>query len=260
MEAIHFQEGRGRGIIFMLLLALIIAEILWSWKKNRKVYDVKDTLANLAIFAGFQLSKVVFFGVQYASLSIVASFALFEFQENPGIFLLTFLTVDFVYYWYHRLSHQLKFLWAFHLVHHSSLFMNLTVSYRLNWLNALISPFVFAPMVLIGLPFRFVALSFAFNLLYQFFLHTEAVGKLGFIEGVLATPSAHRVHHGSNAAYIDKNFGGVFIIWDRIFGTYQKELEKPVYGVTTGFISNNPLVLVFKGLVDFFRGKMNYKG
>ncbi|WP_339666149.1 sterol desaturase family protein, partial [Maribacter arcticus] len=173
---------------------------------------------------------------------------------------LSFVLVDFIYYWYHRLSHKIKFLWAFHLVHHSSLFMNLTVAYRLNWLSALLTPFVVAPLVIVGFPFEFVIASFAVNLLYQFFLHTEAIGKLGFIEGVLATPSAHRVHHGSNDEYIDKNFGGVLIIWDRLFGTYEVEKEKPVYGVTTGFISNNPFVLIFKGFVDFFKGRMNYKG
>jgi sterol desaturase/sphingolipid hydroxylase (fatty acid hydroxylase superfamily) len=138
--------------------------------------------------------------------------------------------------------------------------MNLTVAYRLNWLSALLTPFVVAPLVIVGFPFEFVIASFAINLLYQFFLHTEAIGKLGFIEGVLATPSAHRVHHGSNDEYIDKNFGGVLIIWDRLFGTYEVEKEKPVYGVTTGFISNNPFVLIVKGFVDFFKGRMNYKG
>lgn len=91
-------------------------------------------------------------------------------------------------------------------------------------------------------------------------MHTELVGKLGKIEGIIDTPSAHRVHHGSNPIYIDKNFGGVLMIWDRVFKTYQPETEKPRYGITTGFISNNPFILVFKGFFDLFRGKMKYKG
>jgi len=248
------------GAIFLILLGLVILEIIWNWRKDKKAYDIRDTLANLAIFLGFQLSKVLFFGFQYAIMGYLSQFTLFHFKSTPLVFLISFVAVDFVYYWYHRLSHKIKLLWAFHLVHHSSLFMNLTVSYRLNWLSALLTPFVVAPLILIGLPFEFIAASFGLNLLYQFFLHTEAVGKLGFIEGLLATPSAHRVHHGSNEQYIDKNFGGVFMMWDRWFGTYKPETIKPTYGVTTGFISNNPFVLVFKGFVDYFKGKMDYKG
>ncbi len=248
------------GIIFIFLLALVVLEIIWSWRKDKKVYNTKDTLANLGIFAGFQLTKILFFGFQYAIMANLSKFALFPMESSMWVFLISFLAVDFVYYWYHRLSHKIKLLWAFHLVHHSSLFMNLTVSYRLNWLSALLTPFVVAPLILIGLPFEFVAASFGLNLLYQFFLHTEAVGKLGFIEGILATPSAHRVHHGSDEQYIDKNFGGVFMVWDRIFGSYQPETTRPTYGITTGFISNNPFVLVFKGFVDYFKGKMDYKG
>jgi sterol desaturase/sphingolipid hydroxylase (fatty acid hydroxylase superfamily) len=112
----------------------------------------------------------------------------------------------------------------------------------------------------LGLPPVYVAISFSVNLIFQLFLHTEAVGKIPFIEGIIDTPSAHRVHHGSNPAYIDKNYGGVFMIWDRIFGTYQQETEPVEYGITTGFVSHNPMVLVFHGFIDFFRGKMDYKG
>ncbi|GLU42745.1 sterol desaturase family protein [Allomuricauda sp. NBRC 101325] len=248
------------GIVFLLLLLLVILEVIWSWRNDKKVYETKDTIANLVIFAGFQLSKVFFFGFQYAALSYLAQFALFQLKINVWVFLISFIAVDFVYYWYHRFSHKIKFLWAFHLVHHSSLFMNLTVSYRLNWLSALLTPFVVSPLILLGLPFELVAVSFGLNLLYQFFLHTEAVDKLGFIEGIFATPSAHRVHHGSNEDYLDKNFGGVLMIWDRMFSTYQPETIKPTYGITSGFISNNPLVLVFKGFYDYFKGKMDYKG
>jgi len=253
------RAGQG-GIVFLALLALVGLEIVWSWRKNKKVYGTEDTLANLLILVGFQLSKVLFFGFQYASMSYLSQFSFFHLKNSTPIFMISFIGVDFVYYWYHRFSHKIKLLWAFHLVHHSSLFMNLTVSYRLNWLSSLLTPFVVAPLIIIGLPFEFIAVSFGLNLLYQFFLHTEAIGKLGFLEGILATPSAHRVHHGSNKEYIDKNFGGVLMIWDRLFGTYRSETIKPIYGVTSGFISNNPFVLVFKGFFDYFKGKMDYKG
>ena len=234
--------------------------MIWSWRNNKKAYNLKDTAANLGVFAGYQLTKVLLFGLQYSLLSFISTYAIFHFEHSATVFILTFIVVDFVYYWYHRFSHKVKFLWAFHLIHHSSIFFNLTVAYRLNWLNSLLSPFILVPLVLLGFPFEYILLGFALNLVYQFFLHTEAVRKLGWLEGILATPSAHRVHHGSNDEYIDKNFGGILMVWDRIFGTYEPENEKAIYGTTDGFISNNPLVLNFKGFVDYFKGRMHSKG
>ncbi|MEH6682495.1 MAG: sterol desaturase family protein [Sediminicola sp.] len=249
-----------KGIFLLLLSFFIFLEIIWSWYTNKKAYGIKDTMANIFIFLGFQLSKLLFYGVQFKFLDFLSTWSLGPLPSTVWTFMFSFLVVDFVYYWYHRFSHRIKFLWAFHLIHHSSMFMNLTVAYRLNWMNALITPFVLAPLILLGFPLEHIVISFALNLIYQFFLHTEAVGKLGVLEGILSTPSAHRVHHASNEPYLDKNFGGVLIIWDRIFGTYSPEGEKPVYGTTLGFISNNPLILNFKGFADYLRGRMDSKG
>ena len=256
----EFEFGHYKLCALLFLFGLITAEIIWSWKKEKKVYDVKDSFANLAVFAGFQFSKYLFAGYQLALFGFFYKFRIFTFEKSVFIFIVTFLSVDFCYYWFHRVSHVVKFFWAFHLVHHSSQHMNLTVSYRLNWLGALVSPLFFIPLSLLGLPLDFIVLCYAANLLYQFFLHTEAVGKLGFLENIIDTPSNHRVHHGSNDKYIDKNFGGVLIVWDKIFGTYEPENEKVQYGITTGFAGYNPFVLVFKGFIDLFRNRMNYKG
>jgi sterol desaturase/sphingolipid hydroxylase (fatty acid hydroxylase superfamily) len=133
--------------------------------------------------------------------------------------------------------------------------MNLTAAYRLNWFGALISPLFFIPLALAGFPPTYIVASYAFNLLYQFFLHTESIGKLGPLEGLIDTPSAHRVHHGVNPLYIDRNFGGVLLIWDKLFGTYQPETEKVKYGLTTGLVSYNPFRLVFQGFIDLFQKK-----
>ncbi|ANI88067.1 hypothetical protein A9P82_01300 [Arachidicoccus ginsenosidimutans] len=254
------ERHSHKFIIYGFLLLLITAEIIWSWRKDKKAYGIKDTFANLFIFAGFQLSKYVFAGYQLFVLSIASRHSVFRIENNIGSFIGCFVLADFIYYWFHRVSHVWKPMWAFHLIHHSSPYMNLSVSYRLNWFSALISPVFFLPLAFIGFSPEFIAGSYALNLVYQFFMHTELIGKLGKIEGIIDTPSAHRVHHGSNPIYIDKNFGGVLMIWDRIFKTYQPETEKPRYGITTGFISNNPFVLVFKGFADLFRGKMKYKG
>lgn len=230
-----------------------MAEIIWSWKRDKKVYRLDETITNILILAGFHLSKLLFAGYQLWVLGFVTDIAPFHLPHTWYTFILAFVVADFLYYWFHRISHHWAPLWAFHLIHHSSPLMNLTAAYRLNWFSALISPVFFVPAALAGLPPDFIVLSYALNLLYQFFLHTEAVGKLGLIEGVLDTPSAHRVHHGTNPQYIDKNFGGVFMIWDRIFHTYQPETEKVQYGLTTGYISRNPFVLVFHGFIALFR-------
>lgn len=251
----NHQVGPYRIYILLLLLVLVTAEIIWSWKKEKGTYDIKETFANLSVFAGFQFSKYIFAGYQLAVLGFFTGIAPFNLPRNGWVFALTFFTADFIYYWFHRVSHHWKPLWAFHLIHHSAMHMNLTAAYRLNWFSAIISPLFFIPAALLGLPTDFIVISYALNLAYQFCLHTEVVGKLGVIENIMDTPSSHRVHHGSNPIYIDKNFGGVLIIWDKLFGTYQPETEKVNYGLTTGFVSNNPFVLVAQGFISLFNSK-----
>jgi sterol desaturase/sphingolipid hydroxylase (fatty acid hydroxylase superfamily) len=247
------QIGPYRIYILLFLVIIITAEIIWSWKKERGAYEVKETFSNLAVFAGFQFSKYLFAGYQLAVLGFFANLSLFKLPANGWVFALTFITADFIYYWFHRISHSWKPLWAFHLIHHSAMHMNLTAAYRLNWFSAIISPLFFIPAALMGLPTNFIVISYILNLAYQFFLHTEAVGYLGVIEQIMDTPSSHRVHHGSNPIYIDKNFGGVFIIWDRIFNTYQPETEKVNYGLTTGFFSYNPFKLMMQGFAELLK-------
>ncbi|ASU34084.1 sterol desaturase family protein [Mucilaginibacter xinganensis] len=245
--------------ILIFLLLLIVAEIAWSWRNDKKSYEVKETLSNLAVLAGFQLSKIIFAGYQLIILGFFNALAPFSLPHTGWVFILTFIVTDFIYYWFHRVSHIWKPLWAFHMVHHSAMHMNLTAAYRLNWLSVLISPLFFIPAVLLGMPVDYIIISYVINLLYQFFLHTEVVDKLGVLEGIIDTPSAHRVHHGSNPLYIDKNFGGVLIIWDKLFKTYQPETEKVNYGLTTGSMGYNPFKLVFKGFADLFTGKIKLK-
>ncbi|MBD3749219.1 MAG: sterol desaturase family protein [Sphingobacteriales bacterium] len=246
--------------ILALVLILVLGEAIWSFLNDRKVYQLKDTAANIIILIGFQISKIVFVGYQIFILNFISGQALFNFKANSFTFFITFILADFIYYWFHRISHSWKPLWAFHLIHHSSVYMNLTTSYRLNWFSALISPVFFAPLAILGLPIDFIIVSYTLNLFYQFFLHTESIGKLGVLEGIIDTPSAHRVHHGSNEGYIDKNFGGVFMIWDKIFKTYEPEKEKVIYGLTSGESSYNPFKLMFKGFIDLFKKDMGYKG
>lgn len=248
------------GVIIIVVVSLIAAEMLWSWKTGKQAYAWGETLANLTIFAGLQVARQLLEGYQLFWVTLAQGIALPSLPENGWTFFAAFWLTDFIYYWQHRVMHEVKFFWAFHVVHHSGRFYNLTTSYRLNWLGGLIGAFFYLPLIWLGFSPRFVFGSLALNLFFQFFLHTEAIGKLPWLEGWLNTPSAHRVHHGSNERYLDKNYGGVLMIWDRLFGTYEPETEKPVYGITTGFISNNPFTLVLHGFTDLARGQMHHRG
>jgi sterol desaturase/sphingolipid hydroxylase (fatty acid hydroxylase superfamily) len=249
-----------QGPVLVLLLVFAVLEWRWAKKHRRDIHHPKETLANLGIFVGMRLSKTLFLGYGAFLFALAADLQIASFDKTVGVFIVTFFAADFVYYLYHRAMHEVKALWCFHLVHHSSPWMNLTTAGRLNWLSPLISPFFYLPLVVIGLPGEFILASMGVNLLFQFFLHTEAIDRVPLVEGILNTPSAHRVHHASNARYLDKNYGGVLMLWDRLFGTYAVEEGPLVYGVTTGFQGHNPLWLVFGGFVDYARGRLGSKG
>ena len=249
------QFAHYRPWILLAFAAAIGAEIVWSRRvAGRPIYQSRETLANLGILLGHQLTKVLTAGYALSLMSYCYQWRVVTLPTNAGVFILTFLLTDFAYYWFHRFSHTWPWLWAFHQVHHSSPYLNLTTAYRLHWLGTLVNPLFMLPLALLGLPPTFVLGSLGLNLLYQFFCHTQAIGRLGWLEKVLDTPSNHRVHHGSNPVYLDKNYGGVLIIWDRLFGTFEAEKEPVRYGITTGFVSHNPVVLVFDGLWKWARG------
>ncbi|MEM9919046.1 MAG: sterol desaturase family protein [Bacteroidota bacterium] len=247
------------GIPFFIVILIAVAgEAVWSHHKKKGVYNTKESLGNLAILIGNNLLKPLSLAWKYLIFHAVAAYQIFSIPTNATTIVLTFFVAEFAYYWYHRLSHELPLLWTLHHTHHSSPWMNLTTAVRLNWLGSFISPVFFLPFVLVGFSPEILAGSLALGLFYQFFLHTEAVGQLGFFEGwLLNTPSAHRVHHGSNEKYIDKNYGGMLIIYDRLFGTYERETEKVKYGVTTGFLSHNPIKTNFLPLIQYLKG--NFK-
>ena len=163
-------------------------------------------------------------------------------------FAVLFLGQEFCYYWFHRAAHRVRWFWATHAVHHSPNEFNLGIAYRFGWTGRLAgNAMFFVPMIWLGFPPPAVFAALALNLLYQFWLHTEWVPKLGWLEYVLNTPSHHRVHHASNADYVDKNYGGVLIVFDRLFGTFAAERrDLPCrYGLVTPLISHNPIRIAF---------------
>jgi len=225
--------------VFFILIGL---ELAWSWQKNLKLYRLNDAITNISCGIGQQILGIVF--------KTVIFFGYFWLYENARIFsipsnwfwwIVLFIGVDFCYYWFHRMGHEVNAIWATHVVHHQSEDYNLSVALRQSWFQSFFSNLFYLPLAVLGFD-PFIAITvIAFNTLYQFWIHTELIRNMGWFELVFNTPSHHRVHHGSNPKYIDKNHGGTLIIWDRIFGTFQQEDEKVVYGITTPLNSWNPL-------------------
>lgn len=253
LKAVIMESTYGK-IFFLVFVGLILVEMVWSLITKKGSYNLKDSLANFVIIIIGRLLKPISLAWGLFLFNLVEPIKLWVIPTNIWTFVLTFMVVELIYYWYHRWSHEIPFLWTIHHTHHSSMWFNLTAAGRLNWIGKFTSVIFYVPMVILGFSPMLITLSLGISLLYQFLLHTEAIGKLGFLEGkFLNTPSAHRVHHGSNEKYLDKNYGGMLIFWDRVFGTYVPETEKVDYGVTTGFIGHNPFVIIFKPIVDYLK-------
>ncbi len=225
--------------IFALLIAI---EAYYVIKENRENFDRKDTWTNILI--GF---VSVGFGAIFAyftSQAYLWANSVTPIQMPMNVWwswvLLMFID-DFAYYWFHRCSHEIRFLWNFHVVHHSSNQYNLSVAVRQSWFSGFSHWIFYVPVAFLGFPFWAFVTMHGLNLIYQFWIHTKFIGKLGWLEYVFNTPSHHRVHHGVNAQYLDKNYAGIFIIWDRLFGTFEEEKEEVKYGITTPINSYNPL-------------------
>jgi sterol desaturase/sphingolipid hydroxylase (fatty acid hydroxylase superfamily) len=227
-----------------LFFVLIGLEVLYDRFRNKKLYRLNDALTNISCGITEQLSGVfaAVFTVGIYQL-VFTHCRLFEIPIQGWSLALLFLLVDFCYYWAHRWSHEINLFWAGHVVHHQSEEYNLSVALRQGAFQKLFTALVYLPLAVLGFPTEWFLLLLAYNTLYQFWIHTQTIGKMGWLEWVLNTPSHHRVHHGRDPRYIDKNHGGSLIIWDRLFGTFQEEDSKPVYGITQPVNSWNPVYL-----------------
>jgi sterol desaturase/sphingolipid hydroxylase (fatty acid hydroxylase superfamily) len=244
--------------VFFLLIGI---ELLVERRERRaeglrgpRLYRLNDTLNDLACGTIQQLTGVFGKTVLFAGYVLLyEKFALFELDmKNWTHWLGAFFGVDLLYYWFHRASHEVNFLWAAHIVHHQSEEYNLSVALRQSAVQQFFSAPFYWPLALLGVPpAMFLALD-AVDTLYQFWIHTRTIGRLGFLESFLNTPSNHRVHHGSNAQYIDRNHGGVLIVWDKLFGTYEPEGEEVAYGVTRPLANWNPVWANFQYFAELF--------
>ena len=250
-----------RQLIFVVATPVFIAVTLWEYLRIRHDptrMDVPEALRNFALGAGYQLTELLFAGlIAFPVYAFLYHHRLLDLELNWAMGLLTFLGVDFCFYWMHRSSHRIRWFWAAHVVHHSSERMNFSTAMRQNATNIFNGMWLFyVPLALIGFNPVWIGVAYALSLVYQFFIHTTLVGKLpGWVETVFNTPSHHRVHHGRNPGYIDRNYGGTLIVWDRLFGTFVAEDEQapPDYGITRPVHSRNLLVLWTHEYVDLFR-------
>ena len=229
-------------------ILLVIAEMIYGRMTGNTRFEPRDTAASLVMGLGNTVSGVLLGGIVLAWLLFVEQFALFDIGWAWYWFALAFVLDDFVYYWSHRWAHTVRWWWADHVVHHSSQHYNLSTALRQPWLNPLTLKFIFLGswLVLVGFPPAMIAFVGALNLIYQFWIHTEAVGKMWApIEAVMNTPSHHRVHHATNPRYLDRNYAGVFIVWDRMFGTFEPETDEEEirYGIVRNLGTHNPLTI-----------------
>ncbi|REE07914.1 sterol desaturase family protein [Winogradskyella pacifica] len=230
------------------VLAMVL-ELYVTTKQHIKTYESKDAFTSIAmglgnVFLGFA-SKVL---VLLVFFLVYDNFRLFTIPVAWWSFLILFFADDFAYYWFHRVSHECRLFWASHVVHHSSEHYNLSTALRQTWSGGFYTFIFWLWLPLLGFHPAMILLQMSISLLYQFWIHTEAINKMPrWFEAIFNTPSHHRVHHGSNPIYLDRNHAGILIIWDKLFGTFQPELsdEKVRYGLVTNIKTYNPIKIAF---------------
>jgi sterol desaturase/sphingolipid hydroxylase (fatty acid hydroxylase superfamily) len=231
---------------FLLLLVLELLTYRFLSDDSELGYEPRDTATSLSMGIGF---LVVEAGWKFVTVAAyVAAYNLTPLKlspSSPWTWVLLFFADDFLYYCYHRAHHEVRVLWASHVVHHSSQRYNLSTALRQPWTPFTALPF-WLPLALIGIPAWMILLQISINLIYQFFLHTERIDKMPrWYEWVFNTPSHHRVHHGIQQPYLDRNYGGILIIWDRLLRTFEPERERVVYGLTKNINTYNPVRVAF---------------
>ncbi|MEL6865608.1 MAG: sterol desaturase family protein [Bacteroidota bacterium] len=236
-------------------IILMVTEAIFSAYDRRDLYEAKDTASSLSMGIGNVLINLFAKGLVFGAYTLVYSFRLFDLGHAWWVWVILFFAEDISYYWFHRTSHNSRYFWASHVVHHSSQRYNLGTALRQTWTGQVSGSFVFwLWLPLVGFHPLMIMTMQSISLLYQFWIHTEAIGKLPYpIELIFNTPSHHRVHHGSDIKYLDRNHAGVLIIWDRLFGTFTEEEERPVYGLTKNINTYNPVRIAFHEWGDLFQ-------
>ncbi len=268
LEYIHqiFGENPDWKQVFLIgmtpifLMAVMIEYVVMRRRNGASDFDLKDVVTNLSLGGSYQIVEVIYHFIFLSfAFDFFYQYRLMTIEMNALSWAILMLGMEFSYYWFHRTSHRVRWFWCAHVVHHSGEHMNMTTAMRQSLTYSLnFSTLIFwVPLMLIGFPPAAVMFALAINLAYQFFIHTESMRKWpAWAEFLLNTPSHHRAHHGRNDQYIDKNYGGVLIIWDRLFGTFEPEVEKVDYGVVRGVDSSNLITLNFYEWKEMFKDVM----
>jgi sterol desaturase/sphingolipid hydroxylase (fatty acid hydroxylase superfamily) len=242
-------------VVGVAVLAMVL-EARWAARHpEARGYEARDTVASLSmgllkVSAGAigKLASIPLFALLY-------TYRIADLGVDPlwWSWLILLVAEDLCFYWFHRMHHGVRLLWTAHVNHHSSQHFNLSTGFRQTVLTTLTSAVFWAPLALLGYPPWMILVAQTWSQIYQFGLHTEAIGRLGPLEWIMNTPSHHRVHHGTNVQYLDRNHGGIFILWDRLFGTFEPERERVVFGLTNNIDTFHPLRILFHEVIAMVR-------
>jgi sterol desaturase/sphingolipid hydroxylase (fatty acid hydroxylase superfamily) len=224
----------------------VIIEAILTVKVKLEDYEFKDAITSITMGLGNVAIGLFTKGVTLALFIWLYQFRLFTIPFTWWAWLILLFAEDFVYYWNHRIAHESRLFWASHVVHHSSQKYNLSTALRQTWTGSFYTFIFWLPLIIIGFHPVMVLVQMSISLLYQYWIHTELITKLPkWFEAIFNTPSHHRVHHATNPQYLDRNHAGIFIIWDKLFGTFEPEIEKPVYGLVKNIETHNPIKVAF---------------
>ena len=244
-----------------VFLVLIVLEAWLGRSRGRSLrlrgYEIRDTAASLAMGLGNVAVAACTKGLMFGAWVVLHEYAIFDIGNAWWAWLILIPAEDFCYYWFHRSHHQVRFLWAAHVNHHSSEKYNLSTALRQSWTTPFTGPVFWLALPLIGFEPTMILTCQAVSLIYQFWLHTEHIDTLGPLEWIMNTPSHHRVHHGRQDQYLDKNHAGIFIVWDRLFGTFEPEVERVDYGLTTQLDTFHPVKIAFHEWRDMTRDALS---
>lgn len=241
-------------IAIPVFLILILVEYLAMRKKNPNYYRLNDAITNLNIGAGHVLSKIFIGALLLGVYNLVYSIRIINIPDGIFSYIFCIFAYDFFFYWAHRLGHEVNFFWGAHGVHHQSEDYNLSVALRQSWLHAAVAFFIFLPIPFLGVSPKVFFIVLSINSFYQFWIHTNLIDRMPkWFEFIFNSPAHHRVHHARNKKYIDKNHAGMFIIWDKMFGTFIEEEDRATYGITKPLNSWNPFWANIEYYVGMFQ-------
>ncbi|CAL2088366.1 sterol desaturase family protein [Tenacibaculum sp. 190524A02b] len=240
----------------------VIIEVILTVKVKMDDYEYKDAITSISMGLGNVFIGLFTKGITFTFFLFLYQFKLFTIPFEWWAWLILVFAEDFIYYWNHRIAHESRLFWASHVVHHSSKKYNLATALRQTWSGSFYTFIFWAPLAFIGFHPVMILMQMSISLLYQYWIHTELIDKLPkWFEAIFNTPSHHRVHHATNPQYLDRNHAGIFIIWDKLFDTFEPEKEKPIYGLVKNIDTYNPIKVAFHEWIamfsDFFSTKTN---